>query len=199
MAGLGYTLARGILVGYCLVAFLYTTIYIVATPVTLSVISLFGSKPSGPLSPMMLPKVDSRALRPVLLRGQPRVDVIAHAQRMLRARQQSQANADFEILDPPSWDYESYDDFLSWNSSVAGHPDVFSEDSSITGYMREETFLSKAFSQALRPTELIPFYYKASRPAGKDDVTITTLVTSNRYKVLKELVEKYKGMESTID
>lgn len=60
--------------------------------------------------------------------------------------------------------------------------------------MREETFLSKAFAQAVHPTQFIPFYFKASEAVDADDVTITALVTSNRYKVLKQLVERYQGM-----
>ncbi|KAI0342318.1 hypothetical protein BDW22DRAFT_1440154 [Trametopsis cervina] len=59
--------------------------------------------------------------------------------------------------------------------------------------IREATFLSKAFAQSMHPTKIIPFYYKARAPVDAEDVTITTLVTSNRYKVLKQLVERYQG------
>ncbi|KAI0771021.1 glycosyl-transferase for dystroglycan-domain-containing protein [Trametes elegans] len=59
--------------------------------------------------------------------------------------------------------------------------------------LREETFLSKAFSEAMHPTRVIPFYFKASGSVDYDDVTITTLVTSNRFRVFKQLVERYKG------
>ncbi|KAI9059634.1 glycosyltransferase family 49 protein [Trametes sanguinea] len=63
-----------------------------------------------------------------------------------------------------------------------------------TGYaVREETLLSKAFSEAIHPTRIIPFYFKATGPQDSDDVTITTLVTSNRFKVFKQLVERYRG------
>lgn len=58
----------------------------------------------------------------------------------------------------------------------------------------EETLLSKAFSQSLHPTRIIPFFYKATTIVEQEDVTITTLVTSNRFKVLKQLVERYQGM-----
>lgn len=57
----------------------------------------------------------------------------------------------------------------------------------------QETFLSKAFAHALHPTKIIPYYYRAKGVIDEDDVTITTLVTSNRFKVFKQLVERYKG------
>lgn len=59
--------------------------------------------------------------------------------------------------------------------------------------VREETFLSKAFSEAIHPTRIIPFYFKASSHVNPDDVAIATLVTSNRLKVFKQLVERYRG------
>ncbi|KAI0638998.1 glycosyl-transferase for dystroglycan-domain-containing protein [Trametes polyzona] len=63
-----------------------------------------------------------------------------------------------------------------------------------SGYaVREETLLSKAFSEAMHPTRIIPFYFKASGAVDSDDVTITTLVTSNRFRVFKQLVERYRG------
>ncbi|TBU34839.1 glycosyl-transferase for dystroglycan-domain-containing protein [Dichomitus squalens] len=59
--------------------------------------------------------------------------------------------------------------------------------------IHEETLLSKAFSEAMHPTRIIPFYFKSSNDVHSDDVTITTLVTSNRFKVLQQLVERYRG------
>ncbi|KAH9846614.1 glycosyl-transferase for dystroglycan-domain-containing protein [Lenzites betulinus] len=62
------------------------------------------------------------------------------------------------------------------------------------GYaVQEETLLSKAFSDAMHPTRIIPFYFKASGSVDSDDVTITTLVTNNRFRVFKQLVERYRG------
>ncbi|KAI0719146.1 glycosyl-transferase for dystroglycan-domain-containing protein [Cerioporus squamosus] len=64
----------------------------------------------------------------------------------------------------------------------------------ISGYgVNGETLMSKAFSEAMHPTRIIPFYFKASHPVDPDDVTITTLVTSNRFRVFKQLVERYRG------
>ncbi|KAI8983386.1 glycosyl-transferase for dystroglycan-domain-containing protein [Trametes punicea] len=59
--------------------------------------------------------------------------------------------------------------------------------------IREETLLSKAFSEAIHPTRIIPFYFKAIGSVASDDVTITTLVTNNRFRVFKQLVERYRG------
>ena len=64
----------------------------------------------------------------------------------------------------------------------------------VSGYgVSEETLLSKAFSEAMHPTRIIPFYFKANKPVDLDGVTITTLVTSNRFRVFKQLVERYRG------
>ena len=61
--------------------------------------------------------------------------------------------------------------------------------------MNEPLFLSKAFSQSLQPCKIIPFYYKGSATFEDDDITITTLVTFNRFKVFGELAKRYKGTE----
>lgn len=57
----------------------------------------------------------------------------------------------------------------------------------------QATLLSKAFSETLHPTKVIPYFYRASSKVDQDDITITTLVTRNRFKVLKQLVERYQG------
>lgn len=62
-------------------------------------------------------------------------------------------------------------------------------------------FFSKAFSLSQehltfgdQPNlEIIPYYYRASSSFHAEDVTITTLVTQNRFTVFKQLVEKYRG------
>lgn len=56
-----------------------------------------------------------------------------------------------------------------------------------------EIFLSKAFDTALKPTKIIPYYYRALHEHPYDDVTVTTIVTSNRFEVLRRLVEQYEG------
>ena len=76
------------------------------------------------------------------------------------------------------------------SSAVAKlHPDVHRK----TTPMAEDFFLSKAFGESLQPSKVIPYFYRASTDFAADDITITTLVTSNRFKVLAALVERYQG------
>ncbi|OJA19952.1 hypothetical protein AZE42_03729 [Rhizopogon vesiculosus] len=57
----------------------------------------------------------------------------------------------------------------------------------------EDLFLSKAFSQSMHPLKVLPYYYRASGTFEQDDITITTLITFNRFKVFSELVVHYQG------
>ncbi|GAA5862442.1 hypothetical protein JCM1840_004183 [Sporobolomyces johnsonii] len=61
----------------------------------------------------------------------------------------------------------------------------------------EDHFLSLSFGSSLQPTKVIPYYYRATDPDrvdfNKEDITITTLVTSNRFTVFERLVERYQG------
>ncbi|GAA5908801.1 hypothetical protein JCM8208_006791 [Rhodotorula glutinis] len=63
--------------------------------------------------------------------------------------------------------------------------------------LSEDEFLSLSFGSSLQPSKVIPYYYRASDPDrvdfNKDDITITTLVTSNRFTVFERLVERYRG------
>jgi hypothetical protein len=60
--------------------------------------------------------------------------------------------------------------------------------------MSEDLFLSKAFSQSMHPLKVVPYYYRASGTFEQNDITITTLVTFNRFKVFSELVTHYQGL-----
>ena len=59
--------------------------------------------------------------------------------------------------------------------------------------VQEATLLSKTFAGALHPTRIIPYYYRSNGTVDAGDVTITTLVTRNRFKVFRQLVERYRG------
>ncbi|KDQ08516.1 glycosyltransferase family 49 protein [Botryobasidium botryosum FD-172 SS1] len=59
--------------------------------------------------------------------------------------------------------------------------------------MSEDLFISSAFAESMQPSRIVPFYYRASNTFDKEDITITTLVTSNRFKVFSELVQRYQG------
>ena len=54
-------------------------------------------------------------------------------------------------------------------------------------------FLSKAFMTSMRPSNIKPYFYRAKGHFEGDDVTVTTLITSNRFEVFPRLVEKYQG------
>jgi hypothetical protein len=78
-------------------------------------------------------------------------------------------------------------------SSAPGERDRYSDD----GFaMSESTFLSKAFSSSMHPMKIFPYFYKASESFEEDDITITTLVTPNRFEVLRKLASRYQGMSS---
>ncbi|KAF8222878.1 glycosyltransferase family 49 protein [Tricholoma matsutake] len=59
--------------------------------------------------------------------------------------------------------------------------------------MDEDIFLSKAFSGSMRPSKILPYFYRGSGQFDQEDVTIATLITSNRFQVFKRLVQRYKG------
>ena len=60
--------------------------------------------------------------------------------------------------------------------------------------MSESLFLSKAFAGSMHPMKTFPYFYKASETFDEDDITITTLVTPNRFEVLRKLALRYEGM-----
>ncbi|KAG5715027.1 Glycosyltransferase-like protein LARGE2 [Termitomyces sp. T112] len=57
----------------------------------------------------------------------------------------------------------------------------------------EELTLSKAFSTAMRPSKIIPYFYRASGEFESDDITVTTLVTSSRFGAFSRLIDRYRG------
>lgn len=57
----------------------------------------------------------------------------------------------------------------------------------------EQILLSKVFAEASPSTRLIPFYYRRTEHFNEDDLTITTLVTVDRFPVLSRLVNTYTG------
>lgn len=81
------------------------------------------------------------------------------------------------------------EEMLYWPAAPTDEHDLQSSEVA----MRESLFLSKAFSQSMQPCKIIPFYYKGSATFEDDDITITTLVTFNRFKVFGELAKRYRG------
>ncbi|KAF9428750.1 hypothetical protein BGZ94_001202 [Podila epigama] len=103
------------------------------------------------------------------------------------------------------WEFETYD--------IQG--------SKLVAKVAEDYMLSKAFGSVMQPTKVIPFYFRASfRDENDDDdfhaddeiegehdggngkkpveidksqVTITTIITPDRYRVFLKLVKQYRG------
>ncbi|GAA5855266.1 hypothetical protein JCM3766R1_005962, partial [Sporobolomyces carnicolor] len=137
--------------------------------------------------------------------GYKRPDVLIDGKELTRRRQRG-----FEGVE---WDRDQ----MVWHSpnserAHARRPSSASSDSTTEGTGRtnrddsgmvattttsEDHFLSLSFGSSLQPSKVIPYYYRASDPDRADfnaqDITITTLVTSNRFTVFERLVERYHG------
>jgi hypothetical protein len=61
-------------------------------------------------------------------------------------------------------------------------------------YIDESVMLSKAFPYLMKPSQIIPYYLRASGIFNKDDITITSIITSNRFGVLARLAQRYQGI-----
>ncbi|KAG1054387.1 hypothetical protein G6F43_003604 [Rhizopus delemar] len=72
----------------------------------------------------------------------------------------------------------------SWSNDKAGRVDHTSP---------EDQILSKVFADAMGPSKVIPYYFKATEALDSEDVTIATLVTHNRFPVLSRLATRYQG------
>lgn len=96
------------------------------------------------------------------------------------------------VLSWPEWGQlhgvEWDKDVLEWKTQR-----VARNDKDTTFVATEDHFLSKAFGDSLQPSKVIPYYYRATNDPNPEDITITTLVTSDRFKVLAALVRKYQG------
>ena len=46
----------------------------------------------------------------------------------------------------------------------------------------------------MHPSRIIPYYYRAAGNFGNDDITVTTLISSDRFLVFRNLVRGYKGV-----
>lgn len=57
----------------------------------------------------------------------------------------------------------------------------------------ESLFLSKAFSNSMHPMKIVPFFYRGHQTFDDADITVTTLVTTNRLHVLEKLAARYQG------
>lgn len=49
------------------------------------------------------------------------------------------------------------------------------------------------FAGAMGPSDIQPFFIKATEKFNEEDITIATIVTSDRFPVLGRLASRYKG------
>jgi len=81
---------------------------------------------------------------------------------------------------------------LAWFSSPFTLQNSLGHSSPVP--VEEKTLLSKAFANSMRPSNIKPYFYRAKGTFDSDYITITTLITSNRFEVFARLVEKYRGL-----
>lgn len=84
---------------------------------------------------------------------------------------------------PSNMSVQQAEEFLWSNFSLSSHSLPVSWD----------PFISKAFSRLMHPSKVIPYYYRAVGNPGSDDITVTTLISSDRFTVFRNLVRRYKG------
>ncbi|KAF8967939.1 glycosyl-transferase for dystroglycan-domain-containing protein [Flammula alnicola] len=139
----------------------------------------------SPLSSLVSAFLDFLVSRPSLSTSAKGVHSNAEQYRLNAATQSA-----FTLLPENSWKTHSAPTF-QWTSSEftlqhgLGHPQAISVDG--------HKLLSKGFASSMRPSNIMPYFYRAKGSFDADDVTITTLITSNRFKVFARLVEKYRG------
>ncbi|KAG0302543.1 hypothetical protein BGZ97_002310 [Linnemannia gamsii] len=59
--------------------------------------------------------------------------------------------------------------------------------------IEEDAVVHKVFSNTIQPSKVLPYYFKAGRKFDPESVTITTLITFDRYPVFSKLVTNYQG------
>ncbi|KAF9920860.1 hypothetical protein FBU30_009195 [Linnemannia zychae] len=59
--------------------------------------------------------------------------------------------------------------------------------------IEEDAVIHKVFSNTIQPSKVLPYYFKAVRDFDPESVTITTLITYDRYPVFSKLVTNYQG------
>ncbi|KAJ7106032.1 glycosyltransferase family 49 protein [Mycena crocata] len=99
----------------------------------------------------------------------------------------------------PAWSTSSFNSLLSRRSDSSeflSDPGILLEqpfEDEVIYWRSSESVPFQAFSTSLRPSKIVPFFYRATGTFDKEDITITTLVTSNRFQVFARLVERYPG------
>jgi hypothetical protein len=60
--------------------------------------------------------------------------------------------------------------------------------------LSDNSLLSKLFQSALKPHRVLPYYFRMSPPPDQNDLTITTMITVDKFTVFDYLVEEYEGL-----
>jgi hypothetical protein len=84
---------------------------------------------------------------------------------------------------PSNITVQQAEDFLWSNLSLPGQH----------SFVPWDPILSRAFPRLMHPSRIIPFYYRATGNFENDDITMTTLISSDRFLVFRNLVRRYKG------
>jgi hypothetical protein len=93
-----------------------------------------------------------------------------------------------------TWSLEPSRDLIRWAPSEhAIDYELGPVSTTTTTTVTEGLFLSKAFAQSMRPSKIVPFFYQATGVFDPEDITVTTHITSNRFKIFAPLVESYQG------
>ncbi|KAF5380389.1 hypothetical protein D9615_004711 [Tricholomella constricta] len=153
-----------LLIFYVSIAVLYTTNYLLVSPLRVG-LSILVNHPMSPFS-----------LWAFFINPSPKKD-----KRHTEARSYN--------LDPRFLQFSGGD--TEWKSSTVALEHGLGHAEPIL--VEEELSLSKAFSTSMRPSKVIPYFYRAAGRFDQDDITITTLVTSSRFQAFSRLVERYQG------
>ncbi|CDH56995.1 glycosyltransferase family 49 protein [Lichtheimia corymbifera JMRC:FSU:9682] len=77
--------------------------------------------------------------------------------------------------------------------SFGDHTVIWSNTQDSAQAMSEQLLMAKVFSDALGPTVLTPYFFRAKATFDKEDISISTLVSRNRFSVLSRLATNHKG------
>ena len=85
---------------------------------------------------------------------------------------------------PSNMTVQQAEEFLWSNFSLANHHPLAAWD----------PILTRAFPRLMHPSRIIPYYYRATGVFENGDITVTTLISSDRFPVFRNLVRRYKGV-----
>jgi hypothetical protein len=85
---------------------------------------------------------------------------------------------------PPRMTTQQAEEFLWSNFSLSSRHPLVAWD----------PVLSRAFPRLMHPSRIIPYYYRATGSFERDDITVTTLISSDRFPVFRNLVRRYRGV-----